>query len=96
MHPQHRTVLWGADEEARRHDDIIVLSLGIHVLDAIDALDYDPRAALSPARSHLPLAAVRGDDDVHERHGDLRLLLAWQRLQSDEPDEHRRDEAEEA
>ena len=87
MNAQHRVVLLGADEEARRHDDVVVLRLRIDMLDPVDALDDVFQRPRHEFDGVLGLIAVRRHENVDHRNGNLRLLLARQRLQGDQANE---------
>ncbi len=86
-----RGVLWVRSyQEARRHHHAIIFGLGIDMLNAIDALDdglernadqFDGVGSGEARRHHL---------DVDHRHADLRLLLAGNREDGEQPDRDRR------
>ena len=80
----------GADEEARRHHDAIVVRLAVDVLDAVDALD-DVLERLGHQFDRVRrLEAVGVDQDVDHRHADLRLFLARNGEKRDQADGERR------
>ena len=83
MHAQRGHVLIRADEKPGRHDDAVVVGLGIDVLHPVDALDdvfQGPRDKLDRL---VGLVAVGPDENVDHGHADLRLLLARQRDERD-------------
>src|SRR5690606_28315628 len=76
----------GADEEARRHHDRVVVGLRVDVLHAVDAFDDGLERLRDEFDGVLRLEAVGLDAHVDHRYGYLRLLFARKR--------HKRDEAE--
>ena len=92
LHAQHRVVLVGADDEARRHHGAVVLRLAVDVLDAGDRLD-DRLQRLGHQLDRVGrLQAVGLHDDVDHRHADLRLFLARNGQQRDQARRQRREQ----
>ena len=89
---QDRGIGTGADGKARGDERAIVARLRIDVLDAVDALDDRLQRLRDELDGIFRLQPVGRDVEVHHGHGDLRLLLARQGDQRDEPERERRHE----
>ena len=85
MHPQDRGIGIGADLKPRRDERTIILGLGIDVFDAVDRFDDGLERFGYELDRILGLQAVRLYADIDHRHRDLRLLLARQRYQCNQP-----------
>ena len=86
---QQGVVFRGADQEPRGDQDGVVLGEGIDVLDAADGLDDVLERLGDELDGVAGLVAVGGDQDIHHRNADLRLLLARQGKQRQRAHDHR-------
>ena len=81
VHAQDGDIRRSSDQKARGHHHSIVPSLGVDVLDAVDALDDGLQRLGDQLYRVLGPQPVGAHVDVDHRHRDLRLLLARQRDQ---------------
>ena len=85
MNAQDGFIGLGTDEEARRHHDAVVLGLAVGMLDTVDRLDDRLQRLGHQFDGIRRLQAVGAHGDVDHRHADLRLFLARNGHQRDEP-----------
>ena len=85
MHAQDRVFRLGADEEARRHHDAIVLALAVDVLDPVDGLDDGLERLGDQLHGIGCLEPIGIDADIDHGDADLRLLLARDHEKCDQP-----------
>ena len=94
MHPEDGIVGIGAHVKPRRDQRAVIAGLGVDVLDIRDRhQDAFERLGHLLDRVCRP-EARRGHHDVDHRHRNLRLFLARDRQQGDQPDRERREQEE--
>ena len=89
MHPQHGGIGGRADQKPRRHHRGIVAGLGIDVIHPVKALDDGLERFCHQLYRILGAQALRLNEDIDQRHRNLRLFLARQRGQRHQPDRDR-------